>query len=536
MKKILALVLAVLMVLSLVACGGNKPAEDAPKADTKTDETKKTDNSAEKPVAEPTASGKDTLTIALPSDRGTLNPMNLIGFDTEVAIQMIYEPLWDKDSAGTMVFRLAESLDQSDPCKWIIKLKQGIKFTNGNEFTADDVVFTLERGNNRDGEADYLPNLDLANTKALDTYTVQLGLTEYDMSYVTSMCYMPMMDKESYDHDAIAQTPIGTGPYVLKEYVVNSHLTLERNEAYWGEAPYFKYLNFVIIAEDSQRTNAVATGEVDISDVPFADITYVQGLNGYDVKLEGTAMSTAMYYNTSDKSILCNNEKGRQAIAMAIDTEAIADLVYSGFATPAELPVSVGNVDVKDSYCNLGVYGNRYNVEKAKALAEEAGLIGQHLVIITPGSAEYAMVAEIIADNLKDIGIDLEVKNYDAGSAMEVYNDPTMYDLNISFTTVPSKTIAQNYSAWVMYANGGIYCWSEWPGRDRYLELCEGIMAVSDPADLDRRYQEMTEIHVEGLPWYNLVDIMGATAINSHIQGYEKYVSGIYYAELSWAE
>lgn len=535
MKKFLALVLAVLMVLSLVACGGSKTADDTAKTDTKTNETEKKTDGTDK--ADAAATGRDTLTIALPSDRGTLNPMNLMGFDTAAAIKMIYEPLWDIDKEGNYEFILAESLDQSDPCNWIIKIKEGIKFANGNDFTAEDVVFTLERGNDRDGEADYLPELDLGNTKVIDTYTVQLSLFNYDMSYATSMCSMPMMDKESYDHDAIAQNPIGTGPYVLKEYVVNSHITLERRDGYWGDEPYFKYLNFVIIAEDSQRTNAIATGEVDISDVPFSDIDYVKGIDTYTLDLSETAQSTAMYYNTSENSILYNNEKGRQAIAMAIDTEAIADLVYSGYASAARLPVSVGNIDVQDSFLDRGVYGDRYNVEKAKAMAEEAGLVGQHLVIITPGSAEYAMVAEIIADNLKDIGIDLEVKNYDAGSAMEVYNDPTMYDLNISFTFVPSKTIAQNMYAWVFYANGGIYTWTPWPNVERYMEISQDIMAVSDPAELAARYDELLNYHVEGLPWYNLVDIMSASAYNSHITGYEQMTMGnVNYAKLGWAE
>ena len=78
-----------------------------------------------------------------------------------------------------------------------------------------------------------LPMLDLEHTYAKDDYTVVMTLTQYDLSYIYSMTSLMIFDKESYDADKIAQEPIGTGPYKVKEYVVNSHITLERRDDYW---------------------------------------------------------------------------------------------------------------------------------------------------------------------------------------------------------------------------------------------------------------------------------------------------------------
>lgn len=536
MKKLLAILLALVMVFSLVACGGGKDAG--------------TDGNDAAAGGNDAAAGGETggeagggdpdrvLRIGFSQDRGTLDPMYMIGYDSLNAMFMVYEPLWDFTQEGEQVFVLATELDISNPTRWIVKLREGVTFANGNPLTAEDVVFSLEKGNNRTGEPAYLPELDLENTKALDEHTVEIAFFNYDMSYVYSMCCLVIFDAESYDAETIATTPNGTGPYQVDDYVINSHISMSAREGYWGEAPGINNLYFKVLAEDAQKTNSIETGEVDICAVPYQDVTYVQGLDGYNVQVASNAQARALYMNTSEHSVFFNNDDARMAVALAIDREAILNIVYSGVGEVSQFPLSKGNIGVKDSYLNLGVYGEGYNPEKAKQLAESSGLVNKTIKLVTNGSADFVTCAELIQSNLKEIGVAVEIVNYDAGSWLSVAFDPTAYDMCVDGTYVPSKTIAQNMSAWTLYHVGGAFANPAWPwvGQARYLELIDGIMAISDPAELDARYQEMIEIHSTALTWFSLVDMSTATAYSSDIGGWNiMNLGNVNYAKLYWA-
>ncbi len=154
MKKFFAVLVAISLVFALVACGGGNDDN----------------NNSNSPGGE----AKDTLTVAFTQDRGTLDPMYMIGYDSMNAMRMVYETLWDFDSNGEQVWILATGLEIIEPTVWHIHIREGVTFANGNPFTAEDVVFSLWRGNNRVGEPAYLPELNLDKTRALDDYTVEL--------------------------------------------------------------------------------------------------------------------------------------------------------------------------------------------------------------------------------------------------------------------------------------------------------------------------------------------------------------------------
>jgi peptide/nickel transport system substrate-binding protein len=515
MKKFFAVLVAISPVFALVACGGGNDDN----------------NNSNSPGGE----AKDTLTVAFTQDRGTLDPMYMIGYDSMNAMRMVYETLWDFDKNGEQVWTLATDLEIIEPTVWHIHIREGVTFANGNPFTAEDVVFSLWRGNNRVGEPDYLPELNLDKTRALDDYTVELVLNAYDLSYVAGMSSLVMFDKESFDEETAATTPNGTGPYVLEDYVINSHIYLKARDDYWGEKPAIKNLKFRIMSEDSQRVNALQTGTVDIAKVPFQDIEFVQTLDDINVYLVDSSMSRALYFNPSEHSIFYNNPDARKAVALAIDRQAIVDLAYSGFAEVSRLPVSMANVDVEDRFLDVGIYGIGYNPELAKEYAEKAGIVGKKILLINNGSSDAVVVSELIQADLKDIGIEVEVQSLDPGSWLTIVFDDTQYDMCIDFTSVPSMTLAQNFYAWVLYHIGGSYTRNPWPGKDRYLELVNDIMAVDDPAELSERYMELVEMHTEAMLWYSLVDMKDATGYNSDLKNFNPMLMGnVNYAKLSW--
>ena len=539
MKKIFAILLVLVVVFSLAACKGST-------TDTNTNGGTNTDNNSADTNGNDasdgsgdnagTVSAKDTLKITVTQDRGTLDPMYMIGYDYMRSMRMVYDTLWDIDSDGNMVWVLATGIEYVEPTVWHIKLREGITFSNGNPFTAEDALFSILRGNNRVGEPMYLPELDMENSNVLDDYTVELIFGAYDLSYVAGMTSLVMFDVESFDEEIAATTPMGTGPYELVDYVINSHINLVARDGYWGEPAKIKNLNFMVLAEDAQRVNALQTGTTDISAVPFQDLEFVQSLDGITVDIRASAMSNAVFFNTSETRVFYDNADARKAVAYAIDREAIVDIAYSGFATPSRIPVSMGNIDWEDRFLDKGVYGDSYNVELARQLAESSGLVDKEILLINNGSSADVVICELIQANLRDIGVTVNVNSLDAGSWLSIVFDPTAFDMAINFTSVPSMTMAQNYSAWILYMNGGTYVTDPWPGRERYLVLIDGIMAMSDPAELSERYMELTELHVEAMIWYSLIDTQTANAYNSDIQGWAPMQDGnVNYAKLSWA-
>ena len=507
MKKVIALVLALIMLFAVVGCGKKK------------------------------AEVKDTLNIAFSQDQGTLDAHYLNTYDIFNGIRMIYEPLWDYNTDGTINWVLATGIDYISDTVWHIHLREGVKFENGNEFTADDVVFTLDKANHREGLTEFLPELDLENTKALDKYTVEFVLYHYDFSYMMGMCKLVMYDKESYNADTVAMQPMGTGPYKMESYTVNSHLNLVRRDDYWGEKPAIKYLNMNFYAEDAQKTNALQTGAVDICAVPFQDIEFVQGLEDYKVNLYDEVRARALFFNISESGFFHENVDARKAVCLALDRAAMCELAYGGYASSPNLPISEGSLDCTPDLLGLGIYGEEMNVEEAKKLAESSGLAGQTLELATVNSSADIVCAQIIERNLAEIGVKVNINIYDFGTwIIKVYDETEIGDMYLNFTGTPSKTLAQSQSCWYWYALDGAFMRNPFPGDKEYDAAADGIMAIRDEDERHDRNMVMAKVNSEALLWYALTDTKLATGYAKDLMGYEeKYVGGLDFAKMYWA-
>ncbi|NLM53102.1 MAG: ABC transporter substrate-binding protein, partial [Firmicutes bacterium] len=305
-KKVLALLLSCLLLLTLVACGGGNDNDKA------TDPGKSSDNSAR------------TLKIAAMQDSGTLHPLGVTGGFVST-LYAFYEPLYDTRADGSRRWILATDLERVSDLQYTLKLREGVTFSNGNPFTAEDVMFTMELCKENPQFALNVKAVDFEKTKIIDEYTIDLWYTEYNAAQEPGFASMLIMDKESYDEVALSRTPIGTGPYVVTDYVVNSHLKATARDDYWGGEPGIKNIEFKIINEDSQLVNALETGEVDMARVPIAEIDYVKSL-GYNVNVNKAGYNDVVLFSLLPGNPL-ESKEARWAICHAIDREAIIDVV-----------------------------------------------------------------------------------------------------------------------------------------------------------------------------------------------------------------
>ena len=536
-KKILALLLVCLMIFTVVSCGGggNGGGNDTPAASPSADNPAGNSPGGSSPGESSPGgntgnadSGRE-LNVAVTQDSGTLYPIGSAG-NWVTAIYCIYDALLDTYPDGTRRWILAEGIDPIDEIHSTMRIRKGVTFSNGNPLTADDVLFSMELYSKDPTFGLVTKVVDFSKTAVIDDYTIDLWYTNYNASQEVGLCQCWIMDKESFDEISMATNPIGTGPYVVKDYVVNSHLSLEAREDYWGGAPTIKNLNLKVINETSQIINAIETGEVDAAAIPIKDVNYVRDI-GYDVEVIAGGGASTVSYNMSPDSPLASKE-ARWAISMAIDRQAIADLLYGGLSSVPAYPASHAATDFEPRFANIHeIYSVGYNPDRARELAEQAGLVGKTLRIVTNGADDYITIAEIMMENLRDIGITVEIVNYEMASYFSVINDPTAWDIAMATTSTPSALASDALGMYLMFNPQG---WSG-PDYSDYMALSAKALGTFDPAQASEYLYQTIVMFEDFCPWYALCETMYSRAKVPELKGVQYMLAqNVYYQDVYW--
>ena len=440
------------------------------------------------PAGDGSSSGRDTLSIAIDNDSGVLVP-GLITGGQYIAIQSIYEPLWDVDEDGNMIPILMESYEEVAPDNWIVHLRQGVYFSNGVEMTADDVVFSLKYWKTFPVNSVRVQSLDEERTKAIDKYTLDMYMMNgYYYFHDTASSMFMIHCEQGFDEDDLNLHPVGTGPYVLTEYVVNSHIFLERRDDYWGKMPEIKYLEFRVLAEPSQVVNAITTGMIDIARIGLDDVEYVDSLPGFATRSRYIGGGVGLSFNSGVNSQLSRFEDPdksldmRYAIYHAINPQVIIDLVYEGKGEIMHNVVPDYMFDYLPEYDNMNpAYEIGYNLDRARELAISSGLAGRTIVMVTNGLATAVQIAEIVQNMLAQIDVNVEIQNYDPATIWSMIYDPDAeYEISVG------EGIAPNWRVCDLLLNGVRYSTTltlpdAFPGNDWYLANCEKMAHEPDP-------------------------------------------------------
>lgn len=521
MKKVLALILALAMALSLVACGSKDTADDKPSG------TEVVDNSdanvKDDPNDTPSVTTDRPLNFAVSGDTGTLYPFAVSGSFVSL-VYAFYEPLWDYDADGNMRMILAKEWEAVSDTQYKLTIRDDVKFANGNPLTAEDVYFSMELCANDPRFYLNVKVIDMEKTKVTGDYTMDVYYTTYDCTQEGSFSSLHIVDKESFDQETLSKTPNGTGPYILEDYVINSHVKCVANPNYWGEAPLISKLNFKIINEESQIVNAIETGDIDIcSGVPLQEADYIETLGWTVSPAWGGYANVACY---SFRDALADAE-ARTAVSMAINREAIAQVMYNGLSTVPSLPTSEHTFDYEERLSNMSeVYSVGYDVEKAKAHAEAAGLVGKTLEIITNGMESYNNAAAIIQENLNAIGVNSTIRSLDPATYFSVVMDESNFDIALFYFSAPSMLgvdIQTNYADFVPLG---------WKGdlRDQYGVISKEAVHTFDAQKRADLYYESAKIFAEVNPWYALCEAVAARAQSNDLGGVSYCKGGnIYY-------
>ena len=538
-KKILALAFCcVMLVPMLAACGDSNGGGG---------------DTSSPPAGTPTSSGgggntggtlvsaKDSVNMAITADTQTLNPLYLNGWAAQQCIFQVYEPLWFIDgSRRNIVPRLATGYDMSpDGLVWTVYLREGVTFSNGEPFVASDVLFSLHLANNREGEPPWFVDMVEERNRVIDENTVEIHFSRFLISYEASFGTIPIFSEASYDPDTVSMTAIGTGPYTITDYVINSHLIMTARDDYWGGKAPIQTLNYRFISEESQRVNAIEAGEVDVSDIPFAEIEHVENLPNIDVRLVPRFQTRCVLLNnTNPDSPFYDNADARAAFLYAVNPEPILRIVYNGYGEVSKAAYTLFAGDANESDFYYGLYSDDgYNPDRARELAISSGLAewsqNNQLRLINNGAPDMVNTAELIQGMLEAVGVRVQIVSYDTGSWLTYRFDHTAYELTVDFTG--GTLAASDLTLWWQYCGNnsdssgnpdpaGLERLRELTGGDRASGTVQAIGEEPNAANRVAGITEMNRLINDQYLFKNLVDMMNAMALHQDLS--LTYLSG----------
>jgi peptide/nickel transport system substrate-binding protein/oligopeptide transport system substrate-binding protein len=442
--------LLVILTLILTACTSSAPPTAAPAessgggeaaAPTESADTSAPAEPTEAPAAESgamTPQKGGSMTIVYKDDLATLDPA--IGYDWTnwPAMKMVFDGLLDYDGTTNIMPRLAEDMPQvsDDGTVYTFKLHQGVKFQNGRELTADDVVYTMTRlldpktGSpgagfyvGIKGAQDFIDGkaTSVEGIKALDNYTVEFTLSQPDVTFLNKMAlnFAFIVPKEEVEKagENFGHVPVGTGPFKFKEWQPGQYLLFERNPDYFYEGlPYLDEVRIEVGVEPDVALLRLERGEIHLmgDPPPGADWARISSDAAWANRIERTPQVSTIYIAINTTMPPFDNLKVRQALNHAIDKQRIIQLL-NGRGTVANqiLPPTMPGYD--PSY-----QGYEYDPEKAKALLAEAGFPdGFETTIECIAVDPQPKLCESFQQDLDKVGIKLTINTLAAPNVIE---------------------------------------------------------------------------------------------------------------------
>ena len=474
--------------------------------------------------AVPAAALAQTLTIGLTADPSHLDPQAGEELSSNIMFYHVYDPLVRRNADLTFAPGLAESWELVDDTTWRFALREGVTFHNGNPLTADDVVYTVDRA-----RASIRPGLvkNIASARAVDETTVEIVTPAPYAVLPADLAELLILDREHTEglgDGGLEEAPIGTGPYRLADWVREERLELAAFEEYWDGPAAIDTVVFRPITNPATRTAALLTGEVDvIQDLAVRDVDRVEAEEGFEVLTRPSLLNLVLAMDmrpespTIDGPNPMTDVRVREAIARAIDVEAIDRIVMNGLATPSDQFVPASHTGYLEGASFREMYP--YDVERAKALLAEAGYPDGFSMTLDATNDRYvndAQIAQALASMLAQVGIDLRLNIMPKSNFWGHIRVPTPDSSFImSGWDVPSGDAGSMYTA-LFYSRDAKEGFGE-VNRGSYAnpDLDAAVDRADSTARLEERdaaLQEATEILLADIPMIPLhyeLDIYG---------------------------
>ncbi|MDZ7602281.1 MAG: ABC transporter substrate-binding protein [Hoeflea sp.] len=383
----------------------------------------------------PALAAKTSASIGMQLEPPNLDPTGgAAAAIDEVVYANVFEGLTRFGADGEILPALAESWEISeDGLTYTFKLRTGVTFHDGSAFDAEDVKFSLDRARADDStNAQKALFADIASVEVVDPATVKVTLSQPNGSFLFNMAWGDAVIVAPETAADNAAKPVGTGPFTFAEWVKGDRVDLARNPAYWGEPVSLESVTFKFISDPTAAFAAMMAGDLDAYPAFPApeNLTQFEADPRFAVIIGSSEGETILAMN--NKKAPLDNIKVRQAITHAIDRQAIIDGAMFGYGTPIGTHFAPHN----PAYLDLTAQ-SAYDPEKSKALLAEAGVTDLTLTLKLPPPSYARRGGEIIAAQLREVGIETEITNVEWAQWLEDVFKGKNFDLTIISHTEP---------------------------------------------------------------------------------------------------
>ncbi len=455
---------------------------------------------------------KEDIVIGMKSKHTTIDQMEASNTQHNYMWRMIYDTLVHfNNETKELEPQLATEWSTDDGGKtYIFKLRDGVKFHNGETLKASDVVFTFNRMEGTTSCNGVFVKVE--SVEAVDDLTVKMTLVDpnLDWPYMMTLPTASIMNEKAVTDDPERGPGVGTGPWQVDSYEFGNYTTLTAFEDSWRGAPYAKTFTFRYIPEDSARLIALQNGEIDICAEPA---TIELGRIEEDPKLDLVSYDggSLTYFAFNTQKEPASNEDLRKAVAYAIDIDSIIAVAAEGHGKKA---TSFWGWD-EYGYYDCGGYER--DLDKAKEYLAKAFPNGGATLDISCSGAERKTIAEMMQSQLKEIGLEVNITELDsAGISTSTTNgehQSCIYGMGFNIFGDDARRILQPGSA----VNKAHY------DSQEVMDLLDKAVAETDEATRKEYYKQIQEDIYEHVPYIPLYFADGFIGVKKGTGGIDIY-------------
>jgi peptide/nickel transport system substrate-binding protein len=438
----------------------------------------------------------DTVTIGWPSDVPSWDPNQRFQPDAQPIFKLVFDQPADQDPKLTLIPKLLTKWELApDALSMAVDVRDDVSFHNGDKMTADDVRFTfferIKAGHKVDTANSWRKVSDIevqSPTRAVMKFNAPNPTAPVWLAFLGSFV-VPKKYMESTGVDGFVQKPVGTGPYKLVEYQLNSRIVLERNDAYWGPKPKIRRVIFEIIKDPSARVAAIQSGQVDLTiNVPVREVDRL-----------GHEPTLAAELNPITRVVLlqCRNDLGfaddnvRLAAHHAIDKQALSKAFYGGAAVPLSVPATPGTPGFVPDF--KFTYDPKLAVELLAKSGFNTGKPAQIKFATTNGQFPSDFdIARAIQQMWKKVGIDAEIETIEYAKYFELNRGAKLPEATL-YSWDNATGDPEMFSGYLLNPKLPFSAWKGSEVGDKVV----GLFSVPDYAKRVAAYRDVAQFAVE---------------------------------------
>jgi len=472
-----------------------------------------------------------TYILASHGDATYLNPFFPGRTSDQNIIYNIHESLYRLNKSYEVEPVLAESYEVSG-LSWIFHLKKGILFHDGEEFTAEDVKYTYEWAMDPKNGAETKSRMShIDSIEILDDYTIKITTKEPYAPFMTSIANHRIVPKHYHEKMTAEEYnlhPMGTGPYMFKEWVPGDHVTLEAFKDYWQGRPYIDFLKMVPIPEPSATAISLETGNIHSIDWPLKPEDTLRIMNSGKFHVYRGQSLALNHYLMNHLNPFFQDKRVRQAMMYALSRKATVKHLMKGLAVVAHT-----NISPSLPWCEDEVKKYAYDPEKAKELLAEAGWKpGPDGILVNSKGERFEITCELLMGDqlrgsqaemdsqlLKQVGIEMKLQYNEMGVWVEKMVSGAKgkwnYDLSLMNWTFSMQTDPDSTE---YFTPGGNNNWINWT-NPKMTELLEKGVTILDPEKRYEVYSQAQKIFAEEVPFLYIQFWSNVLFISKKVQG-----------------